>query len=213
MGDAADTAIPAGDPAIGAWDPMHPDEVARLLDGVSVPWWVAGGWALDLWRGAESRPHHDIEICVPRAEWHAVRDRLAAHDLWYVDGGSLRRLAHDARVPEPHRQVWARDRSTARWRLDAMLDSGSRDEWVCHRDARLRRPLADAVGVTPNGVRYLCPEVVLLLKAKQPRPKDEADFAAGLPRLDEPARRWLRDAVSLLHPGHPWLARISPRAL
>jgi hypothetical protein len=52
----------------------------------------------------------------------------------------------------------------------------------------------------------------LLLKAKQPRPKDEADFAAFLPRLDEPARRWLADALSLLHPGHPWLARARPAA-
>ena len=39
--------------------------------------------------------------------------------------------------------------------------------------------------------------------SRQQRPKDEADFAACLPRLSEPARRWLRDAVSLLHPGHP----------
>ena len=39
--------------------------MADRLRGVTVPWYVAGGWALDLYRGVESREHEDLEIGVP----------------------------------------------------------------------------------------------------------------------------------------------------
>jgi hypothetical protein len=89
-----------------------------------------------------------------------------------------------------------------------MLEPGSRDEWVFHRDGRLRMPLAEALGVTPDGIRHLRPEIVLLLKAKHRRPKDEIDLDGCLPLLDGAARRWLATWLAELHPGHAWLARI-----
>jgi hypothetical protein len=203
--------IPAGDPRIGAWSAWHPAEVARLLDGVSAPWWVVGGWALDLWRGEQTRPHHDLEICIPRADWREVRQRVDGHDLWYADGtGGLRWLAPDAPVPDAHRQVWVWDREAGTWRLDVMLEPGTRESWVCHRDAGLTRPLAAAVSVTADGIPYQRPEMVLLLKAKHRRPKDEADLAGALPLLDAAEREWLAAGLAFLHPGHEWLDRVRP---
>ena len=40
------------------------------------------------------------------------------------------------------------------------------------------------------------------------RPKDDADFAAALPVLDERARAWLDDALALVHPEHVWRERL-----
>ena len=60
-----------------------------------------------------------------------------------------------------------------------------------------------------DGIPYGRPEIVLLFKARHSdRPKDEADFAAVLPRLGPARRRWLADALELVHPGHPWLERL-----
>jgi hypothetical protein len=58
---------------------------------------------------------------------------------------------------------------------------------------------------TRDGIPYGRPEVVLLYKAKHTRPKDDADFAAVLPRLERERRRWLREALELVHPAHRWL--------
>ena len=33
------------------WDPWRPEDVARRLARLSAPWYVAAGWALDLFRG------------------------------------------------------------------------------------------------------------------------------------------------------------------
>lgn len=196
-------------PGLDRWNAWSPAQAAALLDGVDVPWWVAGGWALDLWRGRRTRAHADLEICVPRAGWTAVRERVAGHELWCAHNGELRPLPAGAPAPSECRQVWVFERAADAWRLDVMLDPGSRREWVSHRDDRLRRPLGEAVGRTPEGIPYLRPEIVLLLKAKHRRPKDEADLDACLPLLDGAARAWLADALALLHPGHPWQARVS----
>ncbi len=57
----------------------------------------------------------------------------------------------------------------------------------------------------------LAPEIVLLYKAKSPAAKDEADFRASYPALDEPRRRWLLAALELCHPANPWLHLLSPK--
>jgi len=72
----------------------------------------------------------------------------------------------------------------------------------------IRRSCQEIVRHTPDGVPYLVPEVVLLVKAKHARPRDEDDFATALPLVDEPARTWLIHALERVHPRHAWLERL-----
>jgi hypothetical protein len=62
-----DTGVPAGGVEVidPVWNPWQPDEVAGRLASVDAPWYVAAGWALDLWRGRQRRAHADIEIGIP----------------------------------------------------------------------------------------------------------------------------------------------------
>jgi hypothetical protein len=57
-------------------------------------------------------------------------------------------------------------------------------------------------------MRVLAPEVQLLYKSKDLRPKDEQDFETMLRALDAGRRQWLRDALRVATPGHPWLRRL-----
>ena len=60
-----------------------------------------------------------------------------------------------------------------------------------------------------DGIRYLNPEIVLSFKARQLRSKDEHDFAATVPLLDDGARSWLADYLERCEePDHPWLDRV-----
>jgi hypothetical protein len=64
--------------------------------------------------------------------------------------------------------------------------------------------LDDVTWIAGDGLRYARPEVTLMFKAAQARPRDRLDADTALPLLDARARRWLRYAVARMDPAHPW---------
>jgi hypothetical protein len=83
-------------PGLDAWKPWRPDEAASRLAGVEAPWCVAGGWALDLWRGKETRSHADLEIAILRPQFWVFRARLRDFKFFAVGSGDVSLLAADA---------------------------------------------------------------------------------------------------------------------
>jgi aminoglycoside-2''-adenylyltransferase len=196
------------EPDVTAWDAWRPEEVARWLAGVRAPWYVAGGWAIDLFSGKEHREHEDLEIAIPQSSFNEIVAALPDLDFFVVGDGLAWPLNQAGEVFSAHHQTWARDRSNGRWRLDVFREPAEGDIWVSRRDGRIRLPYSHLIGRTPNGIPYGRPEVILHFKAKAPRPKDEDDFATVLPLLDSRARTWLRDALSLFDPDHHWITAL-----
>ena len=196
-------------PPLEAWDAWRPDEVARRLAGVGVPWCVVGGWAIDLFLGGETRAHGDLEIAIARADFARIRERLAGFAFHVVGDGEVCALAPDALPPPDKHQNWVLDPHANAWRMDVMLEPGDADTWVFRRDESIQAPRTRMVAATRDGIPYLAPHGALLYKAKAVSKKDEADFAAVLPRLGAQAREWLRDSLECAHPGHAWIAALA----
>jgi hypothetical protein len=197
------------DPAhFEAWEPWRPNEVFSLLRSVEAPWHIAGGWALDLWHGFETRRHEDIEIAVLRGDFNVFRHALDGMQFFCAGSGQVQYLSPSADPPEFIHQVWCFDPEARRWKLDIMLEPGTADEWVFRRDGRIRRPHADMVGRTKDGLPFLNPAGVLLFKANHRRSKDEVDFENSLQQLAAGERGWLRNALRRAHPGHEWIVRL-----
>lgn len=93
--------------------------------------------------------------------------------------------------------------------LEVLLNERRSGEWVFRRDERITLPRRRTLLESAWGVPVLAPEIGLLYKAKDPRGRDELDFMALLPHLNQKQCYWLWDAVSLVHPGHPWLGALS----
>jgi hypothetical protein len=200
-------ADPSFVPDLSLWEAWHPAQAARRFEGLDVPWCVAAGWALDLFRGGERREHEDLEVAVPRDRFDTFRVALEGLELFVIGDGRAHRPT--AELLRAHHQTWAREPDTGTWRIDVMREPWEDDIWVYRRDPRVRAPGDDVIGYTTDGIPYLQPEIVLLFKAKAPRPKDEEDFAAILPLLDPGRRSWLTEALQLMHPGHPWLRALA----
>ena len=200
-------------PDLSAWEAWRPEEVHRRLARVKAPWYVAAGWAIDLFLGGQRREHEDLEIAVPRRGLHEVLEALAGFDFFAagVPGPGLvtplESVAGDAL--ESYHQTWVREPATGLWRLDIHREPSDGDTWIYRRDERIRLPYERVISTTADGIPYGRPEIVLLFKARHPRSKDEDDFAAVLPRLDREQRRWLAGALELTHPGHSWLPALS----
>ncbi|MCO8276542.1 hypothetical protein M1L60_38790 [Actinoplanes sp. TRM 88003] len=191
-------------PDIDAWLPWHPRQVAERLAGVGVPWYVAGGWAVDLHLGGGLREHEDLEIGVPRERFAPIAGRFPEL-AFYVAGDGRVAPATPAALAEQY-QTWAYDPAADGWRFDVFREPHDGDVWISRRHESLRRPYAELVRTDRDGIPYLSPEVVLLFKAKHRRPKDEQDFAAVAPVLTAGEREWLNDALRLVHPGHAWIS-------
>lgn len=190
------------------WDPLSPQQAAELLAGLDVSWWIAGGWAIDLFLGRQTRPHADLDIALLRGTEPALRDRLPtwdiqiAHEGQFIpwDGGPLSR---------PHHQFWARQDPGSRWAVEFMLEEHRDDVWIYRRDPAVRMPVTRLAHTTDDGFPYLRPEIALLYKAKRAsEARNAADFDAALPSLTQEQRRWLRDALTQAHPGNDWIERL-----
>jgi hypothetical protein len=204
-----DEEIPPGGTEIREppWDPWRPEDVARLLAAVRAPWYVAAGWALDLFRGVQTREHGDLEIAVPAPDFGAVRDALAGYDFEVI--GSGRAWPLDSPAFEVMHQTWVSEPGSGVYRLDIFREPQRAGAWVCRRDETIRLPYERIIRRTSNGIPYLTPEIALLFKAKHAaEPKNQADFEGALPLLDPGAVALLRWALPRVHAGHTWIGAL-----
>lgn len=193
----------------GRWLPRTPSDVRDFFAGYPGVWWIAGGWALEAFTGVE-RPHDDIDAGVLRADLSMLRTHAHERiDLWAAFSGALRPVASDdtAELPDGCGQLWTRRSASDPWEYDILLSPGTAQQWQYKRETSIRMPMADALWER-DGIRYLQPEIQLLYKAKGLRDKDASDFDATMPYLDARRRSWLKDALELTLPGHPWHDRL-----
>jgi hypothetical protein len=195
-------------PDIEAWDAWHPRIAAARLADVGFPWYVAAGWAIDLFLGRQTREHEDLEIAIPASLFETIPRRFPELDFFVPQGqGVLARMTEENLGGDSH-QTWGYDRAAGVWRIDVFREPHDGATWICRREESIRRPYADIIAHTADGIPYLGPDVVLLFKAKATREKDQRDFENALPRLTDAQRAWLESALQIVHPGHEWLARL-----
>ena len=189
-----------------------------VMDGYRAPWWVAGGWSLELHAATAHRgrirPHADLEISILRRDQRTLFDHLAGWQVCAVVRSGVLEAWDGRPLPASVHQIWARrgpplplhpDRFAADPTLiDFLIEEADGDRWRFRRHAAIARPLAELGAATSRGVPFVRPEVALLYKAKHLRFKDQRDFEASAPTLDTAARAWLAIALEQAHPGHPW---------
>jgi hypothetical protein len=209
--------------------------IANVMSSYGPPWALCGGWAVDAWLGKLTREHGDVDIVIfdqtplfkHLSDWqligHDETQKDVGADLW--DGRRLVPPAHlHGRAPEDCGTLPERfDESGMRvlfaedgfW-LDIQICERSGSDWVLEGGGGdITIPLAQCIRQSGWGVPTTTPEVILFHKATMYpgtknylRPRDEADLHALLPHVSDGEREWLRETISQVQPGHPWLARI-----
>jgi uncharacterized protein (DUF952 family) len=188
------------------------------MAGCRTPWWVAGGWALELHaaiaRDRRIRPHADLEIAILRRDQRALFDHLAGWQLCAVVGPGVLEDWDGRTLPADVHQIWARCGAPRKpdphhfaadpTLIEILLEEAEGDRWRFRRRLSISCPIAKLGSTGAGGVPFIRPEVALLYKAKHLRFKDQRDFDASAPSLDATARMWLAAALEEAHPGHPW---------
>ncbi len=186
-------------------------KVKELMADFEKPWFIAGGWALDLFLGHVTRIHEDIEITVFRDDQEELRDYLDDWEFEKVIPGSINRNVpwDDFDWLElPVHEVHARRLFGDVVELEILFSECNTDFWIYRRNLDIRMPLTAFGLVSDDGIPYVNPEIVLLFKAKDPDIKDMLDFTNAGPALEFIQRDWLKDAIGMTHPGHIWCAKL-----
>jgi aminoglycoside-2''-adenylyltransferase len=190
-------------------------EAAAILSRLGRRWWVSGGWALDLFLGRVTREHHDVDTLVLRSDQRDLRaclrelrpEKIMPHPEGLMNQGTLAPWKEGEWLELPVHQIDVH-RDSDGLKFQVMLAESSGADWVYRRNRTITTPLR-AMGIEPLwSLPYLAPEIVLLFKAKHLRPHDQLDFRNVAGSLSPDARRWLRHALEVCHPGHEWLRQL-----
>jgi hypothetical protein len=181
--------------------------VRNLFRGYPRPYWIAGGWALDLYADRVRRPHGDVDVVVLARDLDQVAATFTTpRPVVQLPETGERRTWCDGEqlAPGPNALVFPDDDHPCP--IQILLAAADADQWVYHRGrGTIRKPLAEITLTSPGGLTYLAPEIVLLFKSRGDRSKDHHDFADIVPLLDSDRRQWLLDRIAPRYPNHPWL--------
>jgi GrpB-like predicted nucleotidyltransferase (UPF0157 family) len=186
------------------------ETVTNELKEASFPWFVAGGWALELFAGRVQRMHHDVDIIIPRDAQFELQAYLLARDWKFVTPFQkrLERWPPHMRLELPRHQIHAH-------RGNAFIDfllTDIQEVWRYRRESHILRSTEKMSLMSKSGIPYFAPELVLLFKSRNTssheRAKDQTDFERALTHLEPERRAWLRWALVATAPDHPWISQL-----
>ncbi len=189
------------------------DNAARILADFPHPWFVCGGWAIDLFLDRVTRPHKDVDFAIWRRDQLALQSFLTAKG-WTLEkaiDGKLFPWGEGEFIPLPVHTIWCKNPEAQPDFFEILFNESEHQNFHFRRNLAIMRPLTEAVIQHASGFHLLAPEIVLLYKANNlSHEGNRLDFESALPHLDSSRRAWLRDALLITHPGHTWLNHLTP---
>ncbi len=184
-------------------------EIAELFKKTGKPFWLGGGYSIDVFLGQKTRVHEDLDFIIRRSDQLCFQKILEGWDLQAADppgSGSLKPWAIGHFYELPIHNIWCRRNVTATWDLELLFSEFESDEWVYRRNRTIRGQLDSFFWKDENGLPILAPEIQLLYKSRSKRPKDLQDFRNCLPILQPKLRQKLYEWIALdSGSDHPWL--------
>jgi hypothetical protein len=178
------------------WEPYLPEEIYELFKALTIPWWIAGGWAIDLFLGSKTRDHLDIDIQILRKDQIILQKFLEGWYLYKTNQPGLKPWKKNEFLQLGVNSIWCRKTPEAPWNMQILFLESEGDEWFYRRKPSVQGFISEIGMKTKSGIPYLSPEIQLLFKAqKNPKQKDKQDFLNVLPFLDKKKLMWLKKSV------------------
>lgn len=198
--------------AAHVWDPLSPTEAQELFSGLSAPWWISGGWAIDLFIGRQTRPHGDLDVLILRDDQLIFQEHLSNWDLSDRRSPEFTTWSKGEFLNPPINDIWGRRTPKSPWAIQLMLMETDGDSWVFRREPKITGPISSLGRITKSGIPYLSPQIQLLYKANNLQiDRNNADFKNTLPHLNYEEATWLRRCLERCYPGHEWISKLSQR--
>jgi adenylate cyclase len=193
---------------INNWMPLTVTEINDFFYKLPIYWCIAGGWALDLHLGRQTREHSDIDVIIIREEQLIAFKYLSPDWMLYKAEGGKLTLWENEEYLNTTNDIWVSKGIETPWKFQIMIIDTEDSSWIYKRNKSVKRPINEIFLKTDIGIPYLRPEIQLLHKAgaSQIREKDFTDFQTVLPSLLPQEKAWLKSSLKLQFPqGHDWI--------
>ena len=118
-----------------------PSQISAIMRDFKPSWFVAGGWAIDLFLEKETRIHQDIEVAIFR------KDQTALHD--YFNGWLLQKIVNgeplvwqrDEWLTLPTHEIHCFNEPAQPPQIEILLNESNETEWLYRRNQKIRRSL------------------------------------------------------------------------
>jgi hypothetical protein len=172
-------------------------KVKTIMNKFGFSWFIAGGWAIDLFLGQETRIHEDIEIGIYRKHQIKIYHYFEKKKKFYINNKSLIGKHVETewngeylRLPIHEIYIDFDD-----FKLEILLNERDEENWIYRRNDKIRLNAKSIIQYTNDRIPYLCPEVVLLYKTKELREKDIEDISKASKKMNESQISWLIDSI------------------
>ncbi|MCL6599851.1 nucleotidyltransferase domain-containing protein [Alicyclobacillus macrosporangiidus] len=182
-------------------------EITRVMETFGRPWFIVGGWALDLSLGHVTREHHDVDVCVFRDDVASLLSYFQGWDCKVVIPGEHRLVTCSSErdtLPPRHELHF----SKAGTQIEVLLIDKVGDRVLFRRDPTVWMAYERFSRRDLSGRPFVAREWQLLFKAKSPRSKDELDFRNHAPNLEAGAKKWLVEALKRHVPYTTWIEQL-----
>jgi hypothetical protein len=179
-------------------------DVQEILKELKAPWFIAGGWAIDLALGRKTRDHKDIDICVFYKDAEHIFNYFCDWDKQLVIPNSSDRILIDdwkLLSPPNHELHIYKDN----FELELLFNKLADDKVLFRRDESIKISLSEFYG-TRFGIPYVNSKWILLYKAKYIKPLDDEDFKNILPLLSTVEKDWLKSKLMILKSNCDWIS-------
>jgi len=173
-------------------------KVKNIMDKFGFPWFVAGGWAIDLFLDKETRMHDDIEIGIYREHQMKLQKYFEKRKKYYINNKSLigKHIKVEwnkeyLRLPIHELYIEYNDLE-----IEVLLNERDEENWIYRRNEKIKHNEQSVILNTKDGIPYLCPEIVLLYKTKEMREKDIEDIKNASTKMNDSQVKWLIESIN-----------------
>ena len=173
-------------------------KVKNIMDKFGFPWFIAGGWAIDLFLDRETRTHDDIEIGIYREHQMKLQKYFEKRKKYYINNKSLigkhtkvEWNKEYLRLPIHELYIEYND-----FEIEVLLNERDEANWIYRRNEKIKHNEQTVILNTKDGIPYLCPEIVLLYKTKEIREKDIQDIKNASTKMNDSQIKWLIDSIN-----------------
>ncbi len=191
-----------------SWKKISPNDLKQLLEKLESPWWIAGGYGIDLWLGQNTREHGDIDITLFRENFEKLFFLSSKFEFYIANKDGLRKLNLISDLKTNDWNIWVKNTGEQEWLFQCLISDEKFGKWIYRRNININRD-KKLFGLTlENGNNVIAPEIQLLFKSRTLEEKDEADFKKCLKYLNNDQKIWLRESLLITSPDHPWINQL-----